>query len=156
MALRAYGHVPRDDAFDLNMAREPFGASFAFQPIVDINTKSVFAYEALVRGRGGESAGSVLGAYSGERLFRFDRDAREYALQLAVSLVRDIDSKGPRQAIVKALIQACDDLGLEIIAEGVETEAEFRWFRRRGINLYQGYFIARPAFESLTLPQFPI
>jgi EAL domain-containing protein (putative c-di-GMP-specific phosphodiesterase class I) len=33
----------------------------AFQPIVDLETGKVFAYEALVRGERGESAGSILG-----------------------------------------------------------------------------------------------
>ena len=34
--------------------------SMAFQPIVDVETGKPFAYEALVRGRGGEGAASVL------------------------------------------------------------------------------------------------
>lgn len=35
------------------------------------------------------------------------------AIKLDMHLVRDIDSKGPRQAIVRAIIQACDDLGMK-------------------------------------------
>ena len=38
----------------------PFAFSHAFQPIVDIHTREVFAHEALVRGAAGESARSVL------------------------------------------------------------------------------------------------
>ncbi len=66
-----------------------------------------------------------------------------------MKLVRGIDAHGPRQAIVRAVIQACDDLGIEVIAEGVETELEYRWFSRLGVRLYQGYFFGRPAFEAL-------
>jgi EAL domain-containing protein (putative c-di-GMP-specific phosphodiesterase class I) len=221
--------------------------SFAFQPIVDTETGQVFAYEALVRGLEGQSAGSVLSRIRADQLHQFDCAARIRALELAASLglatrlslnflprsletlpdavtatleaasrarvplgnvileitegeavhdgagfaermnayrsqgvrfaiddfgagysglnllaefqpdivkldmqlVRGIESKGPRQAIVRAVVQVCDDLGIDLIAEGVETEAEFRWFRRIGLTLFQGYYFARPAFESL-------
>jgi EAL domain-containing protein (putative c-di-GMP-specific phosphodiesterase class I) len=229
-----------------------FDFSFAFQPIVDIESQTVFAYEALVRGRSNESAGAVFAAIQPSRLHAFDRAARIQAIGLAASLglntglslnfmpqsleslpdaisstidavrkaglserkmfvevtegelirdlagfaesinryrasgihlviddfgaghaglnlladfqpdvikidmhlVRDIDSKGPRQAIVRAVLQACDDLGIEVIAEGVETEPEYRWFRRAGVRLFQGYLFGRPEFESLSAPTF--
>jgi blue light- and temperature-responsive anti-repressor len=76
-------------------------------------------------------------------------------VKLDIQLVRNIDNNGPRQAIVRALIQACDDLGIDVLAEGVETQAEQRWFRRFGVRLFQGYLYARPGFEALPLPQFP-
>jgi blue light- and temperature-responsive anti-repressor len=69
--------------------------------------------------------------------------------------VRGIDGSGPRQAIVRALIQVCDDLGIEVIAEGIETRAEFSWFRDRGVRLFQGYLFGRPAFEALAEPLWP-
>ena len=67
-----------------------------------------------------------------------------------MQLVRNIDSKGPRQAIARAVIQVCDDLGIDVVAEGLETEAEYHWFRRRGVQLFQGYYFAHPAFEELS------
>jgi EAL domain-containing protein (putative c-di-GMP-specific phosphodiesterase class I) len=227
--------------------------SFAFQPIVDIAAREVFAYEALARGRSNEPANTVFSSLDPSQLYRFDRQARITAIALAASLgldaglslnflpksldslpdavdstidaaraasiplqriylevteneiihdprrfaelmnvyraqglrfaiddfgagysglnlladfqpdvvkldmqlVRDIDSRGPRQAIVRAVIQACDDLGIEVLAEGVETEAEHRWFKRNGVKLFQGYFFGRPAFEALLQPVFP-
>jgi blue light- and temperature-responsive anti-repressor len=89
--------------------------------------------------------------YSGLNLLA---DFQPDIVKLDMQLVRDIDSKGPRQAIVRAVIQACDDLGIEVLAEGVETEAEYRWFKRNGVRLFQGYFFARPAFEALIQPVF--
>jgi EAL domain-containing protein (putative c-di-GMP-specific phosphodiesterase class I) len=71
-------------------------------------------------------------------------------------LVRDIDRAGPRQAIARAVLQVCDDLGIEVIAEGVETLGEYSWFRRVGVRLFQGYLFARPTFESLAEPIFPV
>lgn len=229
-----------------------FEFSFAFQPIVDIESQKVFAYEALVRGRSNEPAGAVFAAIQPSQLHIFDRAARIQAIGLAASLglttglslnflprsletlpdaisstidavrnaglserkmflevtegelirdlagfaatinqyrasgihlaiddfgaghsglnmladfqpdvikvdihlVRNIDGRGPRQAIVRAVIQACDDLGIEVIAEGVETEPEYRWFKRAGVRLFQGYLFGRPEFESLPTPIF--
>jgi EAL domain-containing protein (putative c-di-GMP-specific phosphodiesterase class I) len=227
--------------------------SFAFQPIADIEARTVFAYEALVRGVHGESAGSVFADVPSDALYQFDHAARIAAVTLAarlslrsrislnllpgslhalprsldmlvehagqaglaadqllievtegeviqrpkefiqllnkyraqgvrlaiddfgagysglnlladfqpdlvkldMHLVRDIDRAGPRQAIARGILQVCDDLGIEVIAEGVETLGEYRWFRRVGVRLFQGYLLGRPAFEALDLPLFP-
>jgi EAL domain-containing protein (putative c-di-GMP-specific phosphodiesterase class I) len=64
-------------------------------------------------------------------------------------LVRDIHTHGPRQAIVRGILQTCTDLGIDVIAEGVENTQEFAWFKSHGVELFQGYFFARPAFEIL-------
>ena len=77
-------------------------------------------------------------------------------IKLDMHLVRDIDHAGPRQAIARAVLQVCDDLGIEVIAEGVETIGEYSWFRRVGVRLFQGYLLARPAFEALVRPVFPV
>jgi EAL domain-containing protein (putative c-di-GMP-specific phosphodiesterase class I) len=229
----------------------PLPFSFAYQPIVDTDTGDLFAYEALVRGREGQSAATVLSQIPIDQLCQFDRAARIRAIELAsalglttrlslnflprslelfpdainatleaagkakvpygnlilevtegeaihdavgfagrmnayraqgiqfaiddfgagysglnllaefqpdivkldMQLIRDVESKVPRQAIVRAVIQVCDDLGIDVIAEGVETEAEYRWFRRVGVHLFQGFYFARPEFE--TLPPAP-
>lgn len=64
-------------------------------------------------------------------------------------IAQDIEGNGPRQAIVRGLKHTCDDLGIEIIAKGVETTGEFEWFRDEGIELFQGFLFARPGFECL-------
>jgi EAL domain-containing protein (putative c-di-GMP-specific phosphodiesterase class I) len=43
----------------MSAARSLDDFTFAFQPIVDIDSGAVYAYEALIRGRGGEPAGAV-------------------------------------------------------------------------------------------------
>lgn len=71
-------------------------------------------------------------------------------IKLDMHLIRQIDSKGPRQAIVRGIIRTCDDLGIDIIAEGVETINEYEWLRNANINYFQGMLFARPGFEKLT------
>jgi EAL domain-containing protein (putative c-di-GMP-specific phosphodiesterase class I) len=55
----------------------------AFQPIVDVGARSVFAYEALVRGAQGESAGQVIGQVAPEQLYGFDQTCRVLAIDTA-------------------------------------------------------------------------
>ena len=61
-----------------------FAIAMAFQPIVDCETGSVFAYEALVRGENGESAASVLSQVDDETRYAFDQQCRVAAIEGAV------------------------------------------------------------------------
>jgi len=63
-----------------------FQFSFAYQPIVDVFDESVFAYEALVRGTGGESAWSVLSQVNEQNRYSFDQVCRVKAVKLAARL----------------------------------------------------------------------
>ena len=82
-------------------------------------------------------------------------DLQPDQLKLDMKLVRGIDTHGPRQAIVRAIRQACDDLGIDVIAEGVETEQEYAWLVNEEIHLFQGFLFAKPGFESLPDVHFP-
>jgi blue light- and temperature-responsive anti-repressor len=77
-------------------------------------------------------------------------------VKIDMGLVRDINSKGPRQAIVRAVVQACTDLGLEVLAEGVESREELNWLAQRGIQLFQGFLFGRPAFQQIPQPSMPL
>ena len=63
-----------------------FEITMAFQPIVDLETKSVFAYEALVRGKDGAGAGAVLSRVTNDNRYAFDQTCRVRAVQLASEL----------------------------------------------------------------------
>ncbi len=230
-----------------------FQFTFAFQPIVDVATRTVFAYEALVRGLNGESAGDILSRVNTQNRYAFDQICRVKAVKLASRLdmksllsinfmpnavyqaeycirttlaaaetygfdtrriifeivegedlastdhlvsiirayrkmgfqtaiddfgagysrlnlmmasppdllkldmlmVRNVDNDKNKQAVVNGIITMMAQLGGRIIAEGVETEAEYYWLLSRGITLFQGYLFARPGFETLPEPQFP-
>ena len=75
-------------------------------------------------------------------------------VKIDMGLVRGIESHGPRQAIARAIIQLCLDLGIDVVAEGVETVEEFSWFSNQGVSFFQGYLFAKPSFEAL--PPFHI
>jgi EAL domain-containing protein (putative c-di-GMP-specific phosphodiesterase class I) len=67
---------------------EPLGFDFvfAYQPIVDLGTRSIFAHEALVRGPNGESAYSVLSQVTEANRYRFDQACRVQAIRGAAAL----------------------------------------------------------------------
>ncbi len=64
-------------------------------------------------------------------------------------LVTGIDRDATRQIIVGRLNGMCDDLGIKVVAEGIETAGELETLTALGIELIQGYFLARPQFEAL-------
>ena len=43
----------------------------------------------------------------------------------------------------------CKALNVEVIAEGIETEAELEALRALGVRYIQGYYFAKPGFETL-------
>jgi len=51
-------------------------------------------------------------------------------------------------------VQIADALDVRCIAEGVETAAEMEILRTIGIELFQGYLLARPEQEALPQPAF--
>jgi EAL domain-containing protein (putative c-di-GMP-specific phosphodiesterase class I) len=223
-----------------------FQFSYAFQPIVDISTRRIFAHEALVRGPQGEAAPTVLSKVNGTNRYRFDQACRAKAIKTAahlqmksmlsinfmpnaiykpelciratlaaakahgfpidkiifetvegehindgkwlaeilreykrigfltaiddfgagyaglnllaqfqpdivkldMELVRNIDSNRARQAIAKGVVRICEELGIQIIVEGIETVGEWLYFQDLGVTLMQGYLFGRPMFES--------
>ena len=63
-----------------------FRFAYAYQPIVDLRDRSVWAHEALVRGPGGEPAQSVLSQVNNENQYRFDQACRVKAIKGAAQL----------------------------------------------------------------------
>ncbi len=76
-------------------------------------------------------------------------------VKLDMKLIWGIDRNGPRQSIVRAINGMCFELGIDLIAKGIETQEEYAWLASQGIHLFQGYLFAKPAFESFPPVHYP-
>jgi EAL domain-containing protein (putative c-di-GMP-specific phosphodiesterase class I) len=70
-------------------------------------------------------------------------------IKIDMKLIRGIDTSPARQAVVAGIVGIAKELDITVLAEGIETEAEFRILKEAGIRLFQGYWFAKPAFEEL-------
>jgi diguanylate cyclase (GGDEF)-like protein/PAS domain S-box-containing protein len=75
-----------------------------------------------------------------------------YKLKIDQTFVRDITEDPEDKAIVGAIISMATSLGMQTIAEGVESEGQLEFLRARGCTEVQGYYFSRPvpaaAFED--------
>lgn len=73
-------------------------------------------------------------------------------LKIDQSFVRDMLNGHDHESIVNAIISLGQSLQLEILAEGVETEAQLNVLKDLGCEIFQGYYFTRPltldAFEA--------
>lgn len=145
-------YFPRNKSFFT-----PFDFTMAFQPIVDIESRSVFAYEALLRGRQHQAAREMLGRVKHENIYAFDQSCQIKAIELAMQL--GLAKSGASISInfmpgavdcpgncIQTTLDAAERVGLpmnQIIFEMTEDErvadrahltSVFREYRRRGLR----------------------
>lgn len=65
-------------------------------------------------------------------------------LKIDISFIRNITLEPKNQTIVKAIIALAKGLGMEVLAEGVETADEYHFLRENGIDSIQGYYFYKP------------
>jgi EAL domain-containing protein (putative c-di-GMP-specific phosphodiesterase class I) len=70
-------------------------------------------------------------------------------IKIDMKLVRGIAENPARQAIVAGVVGIARQLGITVLAEGIETESEMVVLRAAGISLLQGYYFAKPVTEAL-------
>jgi EAL domain-containing protein (putative c-di-GMP-specific phosphodiesterase class I) len=98
---------------------------------------------ARLREQGFRIAIDDLGSgYSG--LTSFTRLSPEF-VKLDLSLVRGIHESSVKQKLVKSMAALCKDMGIQVVAEGIEVVEERDAIVDLGCDLLQGYLIARPA-----------
>jgi len=90
--------------------------------------------------------------YSGLNLLsRFQPDL----MKLDMGLIRCIDVDRVKRTMAMHLIRLASDLGVAVVAEGIETSGEYEVLRDLGVSLLQGYLFAKPALEAFATPHWP-
>jgi EAL domain-containing protein (putative c-di-GMP-specific phosphodiesterase class I) len=75
-------------------------------------------------------------------------------VKLDISLIRDCDREPVKRKLIASLAGLCRDMGMRVVAEGVETPEERDAVLEHGCDLLQGFLFARPGppFPEVTWP----
>lgn len=79
--------------------------------------------------------------------FAYIRDLPLDQLKLDRAFIIDVDQRRTK-GLVSAVVELAHRLGIEVVAEGIETETQFQTLRRIGCDRFQGYLLARPTPPS--------
>lgn len=131
-----------------NSADLEIGFDFAFQPIVNIRERTIFAHEALVRGPAGESAASVLQQVTEANRYAFDQACRVKAVHAAAALgMQELLSINflpnavyEPAACIRSTLAACEQSGFPTQRIMFEvTEGERVDDRPHLLNIFESY-----------------
>ena len=77
-------------------------------------------------------------------------------IKVDMDLVRDIHRSRPKQAILRAIMTLSQDIGIAVLAEGVEVREEAEVLRAAGVTFMQGYYFAKPTLGILPPVRFTL
>lgn len=72
------------------------------------------------------------------------RSKHVHRVKIDRSFVRDLAASNENQVLVESILNLGGSLGIEVVAEGVETIDDMRALRSLGCHLMQGFYLARP------------
>lgn len=126
---------------------------FEFTEAERLDTDHILHILRSYRAMGFQTAIDDFGAgYAGLGLLtKFQPDI----VKLDMDLIRDIDTSTVKQSIVGGVLRILSDLGVTPLCEGVETVGEYEVLRALGVELMQGYLLAKPALAALATPVLP-
>ena len=119
------------------------GAADDGQPLCEGRTWSISAFHAiknLLFYADTFILGKIVLVTNGERSMIYYDD-----LPLDRTLISGIDHLPDKQENVRNLVLEFHSRGILVVAEGVEEKEEFDYLVGLGVDLYQGYYLARPA-----------
>ncbi|MFH5924790.1 EAL domain-containing protein [Roseomonas xinghualingensis] len=73
-------------------------------------------------------------------------------IKLDRALIRDCDEDRVRLAIVASMVSLGAEIGIKVVAEGIERIGEVEALRGAGVRFMQGFYFAKPIFEGIATP----
>lgn len=70
-------------------------------------------------------------------------------IKLDIEMITGIEDDGDRQILVKNIIDYAHQRGIMVLAEGIETHTQMETLISYGVDLMQGFYLARPAFDAI-------
>jgi EAL domain-containing protein (putative c-di-GMP-specific phosphodiesterase class I) len=114
-----------------------------------LNVRDVQSRIAGLREMGFRIAVDDLGAgYAGLTSFA---QLEPEVVKLDMSLVRGVHAQPTKLTLVRTMIAMCRELGMQVVAEGIETPEERDAMVNAGCDLLQGYLFAKPGAQFLTV-----
>jgi diguanylate cyclase (GGDEF)-like protein/PAS domain S-box-containing protein len=77
-------------------------------------------------------------------------------LKIDRSFISGLDRAGDARAVVMAMMALANEMGLTVVAEGIESEHQLELVREVGCHLAQGFFLARPGPPEQVLERIPV
>ena len=146
MSARSVGYRPWATILRKALRETP---RLGFNLILEINEASTLQvsdvlkpFMAEMRDHGIVFALDDFGA--GMTSLRLLRELRFEIAKIDGVLVREVDKLSDQQTLVRAAIALAQELGMYVVAEEVETEAEANWLREAGVGCMQGYLFGAP------------
>ncbi len=154
-AFESFSAYPGDEALAVNASPDvlgrvaELGSRLGAQLIVEVTENAAIkdyeaVAEALSRHRASGVHLAVDDAGAGFASFRHVVELRPDFIKLDQSLVRNVDRDLARRALARGLIGFGKELGIAVVAEGVESPAELRALRELGVDRAQGFLLGRP------------
>jgi EAL domain-containing protein (putative c-di-GMP-specific phosphodiesterase class I) len=78
-------------------------------------------------------------------------DLEPAVVKLDRGLIAGIEASPRQRQLVSSIVRLCTDLSAVVVAEGIETDAEFSALCDTGVHYGQGYLFARPAYPMPTI-----
>lgn len=77
-------------------------------------------------------------------------------LKIDKKIIQGVAANGPRQAIVRAIVEFCICLGIRVIAEGIENQEDWQWLESAGVHWFQGNLYAEPGLNQIPTINWPL
>lgn len=86
---------------------------------------------------------------TGYSSFQNISEVRPDYIKIDITLIRNIDKSMIKQEIMKSVVQIANRIDATVIAEGVETEEEFKLVKKIGVPFAQGYYFSHPTMSVM-------